>query len=230
MEGESPTLRHFWKRYLRKYKPLIVNYWCRSDVFIFNTERISHLFLQCYGYVVPWVHALVLFFLSAAHNYWSEWTNSGSCMAAKCGAQGKQEQRRKCIDPPGKNCTESLCKYKYPNTKSVNYIKKIKCIKKCEGKRGCFDWFWIVIYPKAATRSVLRKDVLKNSAIFTGKHLCWSLSSIKGQVFKPGALLKRDSSTGPVQVFSCEYWEIFKNTYFEEHLPTVASVYLLFIV
>ena len=39
-----------------------------------------------------------------------------------------------------------------------------------------------------------KKGVLKNSAIFTGQHL-----------------------------FSCEYWEIFKNTYFEEHLRTAAS-------
>ena len=25
-------------------------------------------------------------------------------------------------------------------------------------------------------------------------------------------------------MFSCEYWEIFKNTYFEEHLRAAASV------
>ena len=28
----------------------------------------------------------------------------------------------------------------------------------------------------------------------------------------------------PTQVFSCEYYNIFKNTYFEKHLPTAASV------
>ena len=28
----------------------------------------------------------------------------------------------------------------------------------------------------------------------------------------------------PAQVFSCEYCEIFKNTYFEEHLWTAASI------
>ena len=27
------------------------------------------------------------------------------------------------------------------------------------------------------------------------------------------------------KVFSCDYWEIFKNTYFEEHLRTAASVH-----
>ena len=40
----------------------------------------------------------------------------------------------------------------------------------------------------------IKKGVLKNSAIFTGEHL-----------------------------FSCEYWEIFKNIYFEEHLRTASS-------
>ena len=32
----------------------------------------------------------------------------------------------------------------------------------------------------------------------------------------------------PVQVFSCEFCEIFKNTYFVEHQPRVASFILLF--
>ena len=29
----------------------------------------------------------------------------------------------------------------------------------------------------------------------------------------------------PTQVFSCDYCEFFKNTYFEEHLRRAASVY-----
>ena len=28
-------------------------------------------------------------------------------------------------------------------------------------------------------------------------------------------------------MFSCEYYEIFKNTYFEEHLQTAATISLL---
>ena len=32
--------------------------------------------------------------------------------------------------------------------------------------------------------------------------------------------IKKDSNT---EVFSCEIWEIIKNTYFEEHLRTTAS-------
>ena len=43
---------------------------------------------------------------------------------------------------------------------------------------------------------------------------------IKLQAVRPANLLKRDSNT----VLSCEYCEIFKNTYFEEHLRTSASV------
>ena len=52
-------------------------------------------------------------------------------------------------------------------------------------------------------RSFIEKAVFKNYAIFIWKHLCWS-------VFLIGLL-------GP-HVFSCEHYEIFKNTYFEEHL------------
>ena len=47
------------------------------------------------------------------------------------------------------------------------------------------------------------KTFLKNFAIFTGKHLCWSLFLIK--------------------LFSWEYYEIFKNTFFVEHQLTSAS-------
>ena len=56
--------------------------------------------------------------------------------------------------------------------------------------------------------------VLKNFSIFTGKHLCWSLLLNKWQTFKSAALLKET----PTQLFSCEYCEIFKNTFFIEQL------------
>ena len=64
------------------------------------------------------------------------------------------------------------------------------------------------------------KRVLKNFAIATNRKatLCWSLFLIKLQAFRPVTLLKRDSTL----VFSCEYCEIFKKTYFEEHLQTDA--------
>ena len=42
----------------------------------------------------------------------------------------------------------------------------------------------------------MKKAVLKNYAIFTGKHLCWCLVLIKLQAFNPTTLLKRGSNTG----------------------------------
>ena len=56
-----------------------------------------------------------------------------------------------------------------------------------------------------------KKDVLKNFAIFTGKHLCQSL------FFK---VIKKETLA---QVVSCEFCKIFKNTFFTEHLWTTAS-------
>ena len=53
--------------------------------------------------------------------------------------------------------------------------------------------------------------VLKNSAKFTGKHLCQSL------FFNKGAGLKC------FQTFPCEFYEIFKKSFFTEHLRATAS-------
>ena len=63
------------------------------------------------------------------------------------------------------------------------------------------------IYEKSYT-----KDALKNFVIFTGKQLCWSLILTKLQACRPAILLKKRLT----QVFSCEYYEIVKNAYFEE--------------
>ena len=62
-------------------------------------------------------------------------------------------------------------------------------------------------------RCSIKNAVLKNFAIFTGQHLCWSLffNFIKKR-------LQQRCFT--VAKFCCE---IFKNTYFEEHLRTAAS-------
>ena len=58
----------------------------------------------------------------------------------------------------------------------------------------------------SSQQSTTQKAVLKNFAISTGKHLCWNffLTKLHLQTPKP--------------VFSYEYWEFLKNTYFEEHL------------
>ena len=54
--------------------------------------------------------------------------------------------------------------------------------------------------------------VLKNFAIFTGKHLCWGLF-FNRVPFRKGLqafnFIKKET---PTQLFSCEYCEILKNT------------------
>ena len=55
------------------------------------------------------------------------------------------------------------------------------------------------------------KGALKNYGKFTEKHLCQGLviNKVAGLSLKKEAL---------AQVLSCKIWEIFKNTYFEEHV------------
>ena len=66
----------------------------------------------------------------------------------------------------------------------------------------------------------IKEAALKNFAIFAGKHLFWSLFSMKLQAWKPATLLKRDSNTF---VF---LWILqnLKNAYFEEQLQTAVFV------
>ena len=64
-----------------------------------------------------------------------------------------------------------------------------------------------------------KKALLKNFSIFTGKYLRWNIFLNKVATLQACNFIKRDSNTG----VSCEYFEIFKNTYFEKHLRTTAS-------
>ena len=66
----------------------------------------------------------------------------------------------------------------------------------------------------------IKKAVLKNFTIFTGKYLYWSLFLIKSQDWRPTTLLKGDSNTGVFLLILRN----FKNNYFEKHLQTTASV------
>ena len=69
-----------------------------------------------------------------------------------------------------------------------------------------------------------RKDALRNFTKFTGKHLCQSL------FFNKVAGLCRSETCNFIkketlaQVFSCEFCEISKNTFFTEPLWATASV------
>ena len=59
-----------------------------------------------------------------------------------------------------------------------------------------------------------RKVVLRNFSKFTGKHMCQRLffNKVVGLACN---FIKKETL---VQVFSCEFWEISKNTFFTEHL------------
>ena len=84
--------------------------------------------------------------------------------------------------------------------------------------RSFTEYFWVILighFRSNHRRCYIKKAVLKNSAVFTEKHL---------QVFSPATFLKET----PAQVFSYEYCEMFKKTYFEEYLQTVASSIYLF--
>ena len=63
------------------------------------------------------------------------------------------------------------------------------------------------MYRSSCWKVFCKKEVLKNFTKLTGKHLCWSL-------FKKEAL---------TQVFSCEFCEVFKNTFFYRAPPVAAS-------
>ena len=65
----------------------------------------------------------------------------------------------------------------------------------------------------------VRKGVHRNFAKFTGKHLRQSLffNKVAGGACN---FIKKETLA---QVFSCEFCEIFKNTFFTEHLRTTAS-------
>ena len=55
---------------------------------------------------------------------------------------------------------------------------------------------WLQRHTNSHRRCSIKTAVLKNVAIFTGRHLCWSLFLKKLQTSRSATLLKRDSNTG----------------------------------
>ena len=86
------------------------------------------------------------------------------------------------------------------------------------------------IFRSKHRRCSIKKALLKDFAVFTGKHLC---------LFNKETLQRVDAATCRVesrslacnfikketlaQVFSCEFCETSKNTFFTEHIWTAAS-------
>ena len=71
---------------------------------------------------------------------------------------------------------------------------------------------------KATTRGACKKGVFRNFAKFTGKKLSQSLFYCR---LRPAAVLKKETLA---QVFSCEFYEISKNTFSYRTPPEAASV------
>ena len=69
---------------------------------------------------------------------------------------------------------------------------------------------------------VFLKSVVENFSRFLGKHLCQGLflNKVAGHR-RPSILLKKTLS----HVFSCEFCEIFKNTFFDRTPPLAGSEY-----
>ena len=80
-------------------------------------------------------------------------------------------------------------------------------------------YFW---FRSSRSEVYCKKCVLKNFAKFTGKHLSQSL--FLNKVAGSWNFIKKETLA---QVFSCELFEISKNTFFIEHLWTTASVTLV---
>ena len=71
--------------------------------------------------------------------------------------------------------------------------------------------FFSAVFRSSHWRCYVRKGVIRNFAKFTGKHKCQSLFLITLQA-RPATLLKKRLA----HVFSCEFCEISKNTFFTE--------------
>ena len=89
---------------------------------------------------------------------------------------------------------------------------------------GILKIAWLFVYVRISRsshqRCSVKKGVLINFAKFTGKYLCQSLFFNK--VARAACnFIKKETVA---QVFSCEFSEISKNTFFTEHLRTTASV------
>ena len=100
------------------------------------------------------------------------------------------------------------------------------CFVNMKLKKTCNHDSWFRSLGKRFTEAVFyKKGVLKYFAKFTGKHLCQGLYFNKGARLRPASLFKKETL---VQVFSCEFCEIFENTFFIEHLRWLLLVLKIF--
>ena len=82
------------------------------------------------------------------------------------------------------------------------------------------------VYSEATARCFVKKSVLQNFPKFTGKHLCLSFFFNKVAGLKASNFIKKRLQHNCFHK-NVENVNIFKNTYFEEHLRATASIYSL---
>ena len=85
--------------------------------------------------------------------------------------------------------------------------------------RLCFFYYFFhfesIKFRSGRSQMSFKIEVFKNSAIFKGKHPCWSIFVIKLPVYKLANLLKRDSFTS---IFLLILLNIYKQLFFIDHL------------
>ena len=81
----------------------------------------------------------------------------------------------------------------------------------------------VIVFRSSHRRCSVRKGVLRNFAKFKGKYLCKSRFLIKLQVSACNFIKKETLA----QEFSCEFYNISKNSFFTEHLWVAATFVFL---
>ena len=81
------------------------------------------------------------------------------------------------------------------------------------------------VFQKQPPEVFCKKGVLRNFTKFTGKHLCQSLFFNKVTDLRPACnFIKKET---PAQVFSSEFCEISKNSFFTEHIWWLLLVFFI---
>ena len=89
----------------------------------------------------------------------------------------------------------------------------------------CHFFTFSFFVSEVVRRCSVIEGVFRNFEKLTGKHLYQNLFFSKVTVLWPAFLLKRRLA----QVFSCEFFEISKNTFSTEHLKATASIFLKYL-
>ena len=81
-----------------------------------------------------------------------------------------------------------------------------------------------ILYRSSRPEVFCKKGVIRNSTIFTGKHLCQIsfFNKVAGLTPKACNFIKKDTLA---QVYSCEFFKFSKNTFPYRTAPVATSVY-----